>query len=367
MAKAKTKNARWSILICTVLLLAIGLTALYSATISSELVEFKKQIIWLALSMPIFLCAYFIDYRVIAKIALPLYIISIVLLALVLLTGAINGASSWFSLGSFSLQPGEFSKITVILYLAVIMDKISRKSSKAINKPLNLLKVLAIAALPILLIAMEPDYGTAMAYILALVMMLFVSGINKKYIFAAIILVIVLVPTLYFFVLPEHAKDRINVYLNPYTDPRGAGYNIIQSKLAIGAGRLLGQGYLKGPQTHLGFLYPKSTDFIFSVIGEEFGFIVCAVTVIIYITLIVLSISVAKTAEDDLGSYLAIGLTGILLFHILENIGMTIGLLPITGVPLPFISYGGSALITDMAIIGLILNVSDRYRRSIFQ
>ena len=205
-----------------------------------------------------------------------------------------------------------------------------------------------------------------MSYIFGLVFILFVGGIDKRYIIIAITLVIILIPLLYLFVLPEHAKARIDVYLDPYKDPRGDGYNIIQSKIAIGAGQLFGLGFLKGTQTHLGYLYPKTTDFIFSVIGEEFGFLLCSIIVIIYIRLITKCINVAKTANDDLGSYIAIGFSGILFFHILENIGMTIGLLPITGVPLPFISYGGSSMLTNIIMIGLIINVSFHSKKLMF-
>lgn len=156
---------------------------------------------------------------------------------------------------------------------------------------------------------MQPDYGTATAYIFGLIFMLFVAGIDKRYIIVCITLVVVMVPLLYLFVLPEHAKARIDVYLNPYSDPRGDGYNIIQSEIAIGAGQLFGLGFLKGTQTHLGYLYPKTTDFIYSVIGEEFGFIVSSIIVIIYVMLITKCINVAKTAKDNLGSYIVIGLS----------------------------------------------------------
>lgn len=243
------------------------------------------------------------------------------------------------------------------------MAKMSRNE---INRPLKLLMVLCIAIVPILLIILQPDYGSAMAYIVATALMLYVAGIKKRYIISAILLVVIAVPVLYFFVLPEHARLRIDVYLNPYLDPRGAGYNIIQSKLAIGAGRLFGEGWLNGTQTHLGFLYPKTTDFIFAVIGEEMGFVSCTAIIILYIVMITRAINVAKTARDDLGSYIATGIVGILIFHVLENIGMTMGLLPITGVPLPFISYGGSSMLTNMIAIGLLLNISARRQKSIF-
>lgn len=173
-------------------------------------------------------------------------------------------------------------------------------------------------------------------------------------------------PLLYLFVLPEHAKTRIEVFLNPEKDPRGSGYNIIQSKLAIGAGQLLGMGMFKGNQTQLGFLYPKTTDFIFAVIGEEFGFIVSGAIIVIYVILITKAIYVAKTAKDDLGSYIAMGIAGIFFFHMIENIGMTMGLLPITGIPLPFVSYGGSSLLTNFICIALLLNISARRQKAIF-
>ena len=196
--------------------------------------------------------------------------------------------------------------------------------------------------------------------------MLFTAGIDKKYIFVSIVLVAILLPLLYFYVLPEHAKTRIEVFLNPDLDPRGKGYNVLQSKLAIGAGQLFGMGLLKGNQTQLGFLYPKTTDFIFSVIGEEMGFMVAGAIIIIYVILITRTIYVAKTAKDDVGSYIAIGIAGVFTFHMLENIGMTMGLLPITGVPLLFVSYGGTSLITSFIMIGLLLNISGRRQKVIF-
>ena len=309
MSKNKVNKTRWGILICVLLLISIGLIALYSATIASDFGELKKQIIWLIISIPIFTIAYKINYKTIAKFALPIYVFSIILLILVLLTKAINGASSWFNLGSFYIQPGEFAKIAVILFTAVVLEKITNKGERQINRPLNLLIIASIVFLPVFLIALQPDFGTAISYILALVLMLFVAGISKKYIFISILLVVILLPVSYFYILPEHAKNRIDVYLNPNIDPRGAGYNIIQSKLAIGGGRLLGQGYLKGTQTHLGFLYPKTTDFIFAVIGEEIGFVMCVAIIILYVILITKSVVVAKNAEDDLGAYLVMGLT----------------------------------------------------------
>ena len=259
----------WGLLIVAIILSAIGLVALFSATQETEYDEFKKQIIWIVVSIVAMIITMCIDYEFLVKISPVCYGVIIILLIAVLFTEPINGATSWFDIGAFSFQPGEFAKIFVILFLAFVISKIQSRYKEDINKPTRILLILLAVGLPVLLIVLEPDYGTAAAFIVALAIILFTSGIDKKYIIATFIIIIVSVPLLYNFVLPEHAKERIDIFLNPESDPRGAGYNIIQSKLAIGAGGLTGMGLLKGNQTQLGFLYPKTTDFIYSVIGEE--------------------------------------------------------------------------------------------------
>lgn len=254
----------------------------------------------------------------------------------------------------------------MILFLAYIITKIQIRGKDEINRPTRLLILLAALGLPVLLIIKQPDYGTAAAFMVAIAMMLITAGLDKRYIIGSIILIVIAIPIAYNFILPQHAKQRIDIFLNPESDPRGAGYNIIQSKLAVGAGGLTGMGLLKGNQTQLGFLYPKTTDFIFAVIGEEMGFIVAGSVIILYVFLIVKSLYVAKTAKDSVGSLIATGITGIFLFHMVENIGMVMGLLPITGVPLPFISYGGSSLITNFICIGILLNISSKRQKTIF-
>ncbi len=308
MNKRNLKNTEWAILICVLLLVIIGLIALYSASQETDLDAFKKQCIWILISIPIMCVAMVMDYNIIARFSWIFYGIFMLLLIVVLFTAAINGATSWFNMGFLSFQPGELAKIFVILFLSYTIVNIQAKGKNQINKPSKLAIILLIGLVPTFLIAIQPDYGTALAYIVAITLMLYVAGIDKKYIITTFIILIVALPLLYFFVLPEHAKARIEVYLNPNLDPRGAGYNIIQSKLAIGAGKLLGMGWLNGTQTQLGFLYPKTTDFIFPVIGEEAGFIACGLVVIIYVVLITKAINVAKTASDDLGSYIAMGI-----------------------------------------------------------
>ncbi len=300
MKKRILKNMDWGILICSLALLAIGLIALMSATQNSDYDEMRKQIQWFIISVPIMLIVMAIDYETIAKFSPVLYGIFLVLLVGVLFTEPINGARSWFDLKFFQFQPAEFAKIFVIVFLAYCITKVQERRKEEINNPLKLGLVLLALLVPMLLIVKQPDYGTAIAFLVATGFMLFTAGINKRYIIGAILAVVIIVPILYLYVLPEHAKNRINVFLDPTLDPRGSGYNLIQSKLAIGAGQLFGMGVLKGNQTQLGFLHPKTTDFIFSVIGEEMGFIVTGGIVVLYVTLITRAIYVAKTAKDEL-------------------------------------------------------------------
>ena len=366
MGKKLLKNTEWTILIVSVILAVIGLVALFSATQSTEYAEFRRQVQWILISIPFLILASIIDYNVIVRFSTLAYIVIIGLLIGVLFTEPISGASSWFKLGeSLSFQPSELGKIVIILFLAFLINKMQIKGRKEINKIWKLAIVLIFAAIPVALIVKEPDNGTALAYISAILFMIFASGIDKKYIILAVVLIAVTAPVIYAN-LPEHALKRIEVFLNPGIDPRGAGYNILQSKLAIGAGEIFGMGLFKGNQTQLGFLHPKTTDFIFSAIGEEMGFIATGSITILYIILVTKAIYVAKTAKDNIGSYIAIGIAGIFFFHMTENIGMTIGLLPITGIPLPFVSYGGSSLVTNFICIGLLLNVSGRRQKTIF-
>ena len=354
MRKRELKNMEWWVLIIAIILCSIGLIALFSATQETEHDAFYKQIIWIGISLVVMVIFTVIDYEAIVKASPIFYIVFLILLVAVLFTKPVNGATSWFDIGFFSLQPSEFAKVFVILFMTYVITKIQAQKRENINKITKLFVILLTVAVPILLIIKEPDYGTAAAFIVATIMMLFTAGIDKKYIISTIIIIAVAIPVLYNYVLPDHAKQRIDVFLNPESDPRGSGYNIIQSKLAIGAGGLVGMGVLKGNQTQLGFLYPKTTDFIFSVISEEMGFMVSGAIVIMYVILVTKALYIAKTAKDNTGSLIAAGIAGIFLFHMVENIGMVMGLLPITGVPLLFVSYGGSSIISSLVMFALI-------------
>ncbi len=252
MNKKMLKNVEWGILICSIVLLCIGLVALFSATQEQDHEEFNKQILWAVVSIPIMLIIIFVDYNLIAKISPVLYGAILIALVAVLFTEPIHGASSWFKISeSLTLQPSEFAKIILIIFLAYIMVKLQKDDRNEINKIWKLGLILLTAGVPMVLIVLQPDYGTVMAFIVSVAFMLFASGIDKKYVIAVILIMVITLPLLYFFILPEHAKSRIDVFLNPELDPRGAGYNLIQSKIAIGSGELFGMGILMGNQTQL--------------------------------------------------------------------------------------------------------------------
>lgn len=245
MRKRELKNIEWSIGIIAIILCIIGLVALFSATQETEYDEFNKQCIWLVASIVIGLVVMMIDYEAIVRVSPVFYGAFILLLVAVLFTTPVNGATSWFDIGFFSFQPGEFAKIFVILSLTYAITKIQARDKRDINKPVKLLIILAVLAVPVLLIIKQPDYGTAAAFLVAMAFMLITAGLDKKYIIATIILVVVSVPLIYNFILPEHAKKRIDIFLNPESDPRGSGYNIIQSKLAIRSRRINRNGITK--------------------------------------------------------------------------------------------------------------------------
>ncbi len=262
MNKKMLKNIEWGILICCIILLCIGLVALFSATQSDELEEFGKQLLWFAVSIPVMIVVILIDYNFITRISPVLYFISIIALIAVLFTEPIGGASSWFKITeSIAIQPSEFAKIILIIFVAYLLEKLQKGDKTEINRIWKLGIVLASLGVPILLIIKQPDYGTALAFIVGAAFMLFSSGIDKKYVIAILLIIVIALPLLYVFVLPAHAKARIEVFLNPELDPRGKGYNLIQSKLAIGSGKLMGMGILMGNQTQLRIPLPKSNRF----------------------------------------------------------------------------------------------------------
>lgn len=351
-----------------IILMTVGVIALISATQAYANDDFswvRKQVFWIFAGFIAMVVISVIDYEALGYYGFQLYIIIMILLIAVLFTKPINGASSWFDLGFFSIQPSEIAKIVLIITLAKHIEKILSKDELGINKPKSIITLIIHAGLPTLLILNQPDFGTAMVIIAILVAMVFIANINYKFIGGIAALGIAVIAVIRYFILKgnnlfflPHQAKRIRVFFNPELDPLGSGYNVLQSQLAIGSGKLTGMGFLQGTQTQLGNIPAKTTDFIFSVIGEELGFVACAVVVMLYVFLLLRGIYLASNARDMYGTLIATGVTAMLATHVIVNIGMTMGLVPVTGIPLPFISYGGSSLLTNMMGIGLLMNVA---------
>lgn len=271
MNKKLLKNIEWGILICSMILLCIGFVALFSATKDAGFDEFKKQVMWTAISIPIMIVVIFVDYNTISRMSPVLYGLALIALVAVMFTEPIHGAKSWFKITeTTTVQPSEFAKIILIIFLAYVITKLQRDDKTEINKIWKLAIVAIVVGIPIALIAIQPDYGTVMAFVIGVAFMLFASGIDKKYVIATLLIIVVALPLLYNFVLPTHAKSRIDVFLNPELDPRGSGYNLIQSKIAIGSGQLIGMGILMGNQTQLRIFISKNNRlYLFSYWGRN--------------------------------------------------------------------------------------------------
>ncbi|MBE5039923.1 rod shape-determining protein RodA [Ructibacterium gallinarum] len=300
-----------------------------------------------------------LDYEYLAQISLYLYAASVLLLILVLIPGlgaVRNGARSWFVLGPVNFQPAEVIKIAFIITFAKQLSE----NDSTINQPKTLLKLLAHLGILCVLILLQPDFGTASVFICIALVMLFTAKISWKYVAGGAAVVAAACPLLWFFVLQDYQKSRIISVFNPEQDPMGTGYHVIQSKIAVGSGKIFGTGLYKGSSQVNNLLPERHTDFIYSVVCEELGMI-GAVLVILLLTLIILRcIYIGMNARNSLGTYICTGVAAMLIFQVFENIGMCLGLFPVTGITLPFFSYGGSSLVTTMLAIGLVLNV--RYR-----
>lgn len=338
----------------------IGIIMISSATYSLGYERFMRtQISSIIMGLTAIIFILFIDYSTLGKLYIPIYIFSNLLLVAVLLFGTgqeLWGANRWLRIGGLQFQPSDFAKLGVIIFLARIIDD----NKETMHQLSTLGKILAFAAVPMVLIARQPDLGTTMAFAFFTLGMIFIAGLNTKYIFATGVIGMISVPLAWFGFLKDYQKDRILTFLNPELDPMGKGYHAIQSRLAVGNGMFFGKGLFNGTQSQYGFLPEKHTDFIFSVLAEELGFLGAGVLVLLYAIMLIKCINIAKDAKDDFGAYLVIGLTFMLAFHIFANIAMTIGLMPVTGKPLPFVSYGGTFMLSNMIALGLILNVNMR-------
>jgi len=382
-----------------VLLLCFGLIAIYSATLNNPLAEnnFIKQLIWVGMGIVVFFVVYFIPTNTFKNLAWPAYILSIVLLFIVVVLGKkVSGAKSWLYFGSLGFQPSELAKISTILALSSFL---SRKETN-IESFKDILISSAIGFIPIVLILLEPDMGTVLVFLTIFLTIIFWKGISlfglfivlspgivaisslfgilplvatlvivgivlilfkKRLIFSSSLFAINLAAGFFtdyvFRALSPHQQIRIKSFLDPMSDPLGSGYNSIQAKVAIGSGGLFGKGFLQGHQTQLNFIPEQWTDFIYCVIGEEFGFIGAVLTLLLFIWLFIKILKVATTTKDEFLSLTIIGILSLFFIHFIINIGMAVGIMPVIGIPLPLVSYGGSSLLVNMLLLGIVANV----------
>jgi len=350
----------WVLLLQVALVAAIGVVNLYSATSAwsgPATPLYLKQLSWfgLGLMMVILLCLF--DYRHLEYLVYPAYGVTLLMLLAVLVIGRTSmGATRWLSFGGVGLQPSEVMKIVMIIVLARYFTE------KSTVQGFNLRELMipgAFLLVPVLLVMKQPDLGTAMLLLAIAGTMALFAGIRRATV-VALGVSGVAAASGGWFLLHDYQRQRIYTFLNPESDPLKSGYHIIQSKIAVGSGGLFGQGFRKGTQAQLSFLPERHTDFAFSVFAEEWGFAGCLLLLVLYLLIVLWGLYIARRASDRFGMFLALGVSAMLFWHIVVNLGMVMGLLPVVGVPLPLFSYGGTSMLTTMTGIGLLLNVSMR-------
>ena len=326
------RNLDWWLVIAIFGLVGIGICLIASATHSFAVTTGKawhveRQSLFLAIDLALVIFSLRFDYRLLKDIATPLYVFNIILLLAVMFLGHSQlGAQRWIQIGPLSIQPSEFSKAIMIVCLAAFLNK----RLETLDSFTDYLPALAYAFVPFILVMKQPDLGTSLVFMAILLGMLLISGFKVRWLMYMSGALIALMPALWH-ILKEYQKNRIRVFLDPELDPFGAGYHVIQSKIAIGSGLLTGKGWFLGTQSQLNFLPENHTDFIFAVAGEEFGFIGIFIILLLYLIVIWRGLTIALNAEDDFGTLLAVGITFMFMFHVLVNIGMTAGIMPVTG------------------------------------
>ncbi|MCL6557895.1 MAG: rod shape-determining protein RodA [Firmicutes bacterium] len=375
--KKLLRTLDYTLLVTTVLIIIYGLIIISSATHATNpagadpLAFVKKQMmsVGLGLAVAVFLVSW--RYEELMRYTTALYVVNILLLVAVIFVGhSALGAQRWIRIGPLLLQPSEFAKLIIIVTLAAFL---SRREGK-LARFRDLVPVFLFAGIPLLLILKQPDLGTSLVFIAVTFGMLYMAGARTAWLLTiggAGLLVVcgwIWAHLNYGVWLPlkEYQLIRLTIFLNPWKDWQGAGYHMIQSQIALGSGGLIGRGLFNGTQNQLNFLPEQHTDFIFSVVGEELGFVGATVLLLLYLVLIYRGVRIATVAKDGFGRLIATGVVTMLVFHLLVNVGMTMGIMPVTGIPLPLFSYGGSAMLTNLMAIGLLQNIYVRRQKIIF-
>ncbi|MBU1912885.1 MAG: rod shape-determining protein RodA [Candidatus Omnitrophica bacterium] len=353
LKKQKYKDFDWVLLGAAVAIFIAGLLFLFSAVYSKNIDFIIRQISWFLIGALFFIVIINVNYRKIISLGYAFYFFSIILLLLVIFFGSKRlGAQRWLELGSFNLQPSEFAKLFITL--ALIRYLTEHKAEKGIK---NIAAAFFIMIPPFVLILAQPDLGTALMLVPVFFTLLYIWGAKLKHLFFIIVSGLAASP-LAWFLLKDYQKDRLMVFMNPDIDPLGAGYTIIQSRIAIGSGGVFGKGWLSGTQNQLNFLTERHTDFIFSVAGEEWGFAGGVILIILYYILVRRAIEIARKTDDPCGVLVACGMAAIIGIQAVVNISMTMGFMPVVGLPLPLVSYGGSSLLVTMIALGLLESIA---------
>ncbi|MCX6608453.1 MAG: rod shape-determining protein RodA [Acidobacteria bacterium] len=353
------RDLDWALLILSLLICGLGVLQIFSATQGTKWQNaWWKQVVWVLAGLLLMWLISSIDYHTLLGQVPVLYAGMVVLLLLTFVVGSkIFGARRWIALpGGVLLQVSEFAKIVIVLMVARFLTELK---TEAIHWR-DLLKLVGLVGLPMLLVMKQPDLGTSLTYLPILATGIFLAGLRWQYALSIGVLAMLLIPSSWF-LLKDYQKSRIETFLDPSRDPKGEGYQIIQSKIAIGNGGMWGRGVTKGTQTKLQFLPVPHTDFIFSAFAEEHGFVGVVVVLGLYFLLLMQIVQNAQTSPDRAGMYICMGVCSLLLFHLLVNVGMVVGKMPVTGIPLPFMSSGGSGMLSVFMMLGLVHNV--RLRR----
>ncbi len=354
----------WPTIMLSIVLSGVGLCLIYSAT--TQLGEAGRlyvirQMTWCTLGLVLTAVLLVFDYELLDHWAVRLYIVIIVALIAVWATGKVTaGSKRWIQMGLMRFQPSEFAKLAVIIILAKYLQAVPGNPSREL---IDLFRPILLAVLPAILVLLQPDLGTACIILLVAVSMIIFAGVERRFLLWGGIIIILLIPTVLLlgdYFLMAYQKRRFFSFLNPTYDPMGSGYHLLQSQIAIGSGGFFGKGFLQGTQNQLMFLPVKHTDFVFSILAEEWGFMGCAVVLGLFSILFLRGMSIAGKARDNFGTLLAFGCTASFFWHVTINVGMVMGLLPVVGVPLSFLSYGGSALISSFLAVSILANVAMR-------
>jgi rod shape determining protein RodA len=335
----------------------VGLAMVHSASSELPLDYLPRQMAWVGLGLLLLLVAFSIDYHVLMGFAIPLYSLALVLLVLVLVAGhEAGGSRSWIGIGGWRLQPSEFAKLATALILARYLAAFKQRYLGT----LQIAGMVALVAVPMLLVAVEPDLGGAAMFVPLAAGTLLVAGVRLRTLLLATPALLLVGALAWSFALHDYQRQRVITFLQPGSDPLGAGYQVRQSKIAVGSGELTGKGYRQGTQSQLRFLPARHTDFVFAVLAEEWGFVGVSAALGLYALYLLNGARIAMRARDRAGILLVVGLLSVFSFHVLYNTAMVVGLVPNTGIPLPFLSYGGSFTLVNFIATGIVLGVDFR-------